>query len=488
MSPLPLVPGYPAQPCRVLVVDDDRRVRELLEITLTTHGFAVITACDGEEALMRARRERPDLILLDVRLPKRSGFEVCDVLRNDPTDPAVPIILITAGSEIEHRLQGFTRGADDVMGKPFSPKELVARMNRLLARASESRASARRAVELERELVSARREARRADDDARREESLLAAVSGPGRELLGVLDENALLARLLGIVQMRLGCRSLAALLADPASGTLRAHAVRGDRFERAASLSLPLTGDVATLLQGLARPVRRTELEQLGGSGAEWAPLVSGRWDVLVPVISSNGLEAVIVAEEPSRAGANTRSAWEELGAIAQFAGVALRNARNVRSQARWSLAAAAERVYRGKESAAAFIESRRLLDRACRALVFSPGEHEQARHALALADWARTDDGRRELDLLCESDASGLARGARSLIQALESGVYPEDDRVVVLLEAVEAYRAARLRGLDPEQSRERARAKAAADPFVAECLMASVEAELSPERDAA
>jgi len=88
------------------VVDDDRRVRELLEVTLTTQGFAVLTAADGEEALMRARRERPDLILLDVRLPKRSGLEVCDVLRNDPTDPAVPIILITAASETEHRLQG----------------------------------------------------------------------------------------------------------------------------------------------------------------------------------------------------------------------------------------------------------------------------------------------------------------------------------------------------------------------------------------------
>ena len=488
MSPIPLIPGTPSAPCRVLVVDDDRRVRELLEITLTTHGFAVLTAADGEEALMRARRERPDLILLDVRLPKRSGLEVCDVLRNDPTDPAVPIILITAAAEIEQRLQGFQRGADDVMGKPFSPKELIARMNRLLARATETRASARRALDLERELVSARREARRADDEARREESLLAAASGAGREMLGLLDEDALLARLLAMVQLRLKCRAVVALLADSATGTLRAHAARGERFERVATLALPLLGNVSQLLQGLARPVRRADLEHMGGLGAEWSRLVSGRWDLLIPIISSSGLEAVLVAEEPSHAGEDLRPLWDELGIIGAFAGVALRNARSVRSQARWLLAAAAERVYRGSESSAAFIESRLLLDRVCRALMSPPGERERARHALALADWARTEDGRREFDLLCDSDVSGLACGARTLIQALISGVHPQDDRMVILLEAIEAYRAARLRGLTPEQARERARAKSAADPFVADCLMASAEAQLSPERDAA
>src|SRR5881409_4370480 len=100
------LPRQPAPPCKVLIVDDDRRVRELLEIALTSSGFGVITAADGDEGLLRAQRERPDLILLDVRLPKRSGLEVCDILRNDPTDPSIPIILVSAVSSSDHRLQG----------------------------------------------------------------------------------------------------------------------------------------------------------------------------------------------------------------------------------------------------------------------------------------------------------------------------------------------------------------------------------------------
>ena len=512
MSPKATLPGPPTPPCRVLVVDDDRRVRELLEITLTTHGFAVITAADGEEALLRARRERPDLILLDVRLPKRSGLEVCDVLRNDPTDPAVPIILITAAAEIEHRLQGFLRGADDVMGKPFSPKELIARMRRLLARATETRTSARRAVELERELASAKREVRRADDEARREESLLAAAAGPGRELLALLDEDALIERLLAMAQMRLKARTMVALVASATPGLLQAHTVRGDRFERAAGLTLSGEGELAALLQGLARPVRRLELENMGAHEArgahetrganeargghdahaslaqELAPLVTGRWDLAMPIVSSCGLEAVLLAEDPGLEASATRAAWDELALIGTFAGVALHNAREVRAQARWLLAAASERVYRGSESTAAFIEARRLLERSARALGLPPAERERARHALALTDWARTEEGRRELDLLCASDASGLVRGARVLIQAAADGANRDESRVVVLLAAVEAYRVARARGLAHDAALERARARAAIDPFVAECLMAVPGTEIGPERDAA
>ena len=169
---------------RVLVVDDDRRVRDLLEITLSSNGLGVITAEDGEQAVHRARAERPDLVLLDVRLPKKSGLEVCDLLRSDPTDPSVPIILVSASAEPDQRLLAFARGADDYLAKPFSPKELVARIQRLLARAGEARVAQRRAQELERELTSARREARRADEDARREQWLRELATGPGRDLL----------------------------------------------------------------------------------------------------------------------------------------------------------------------------------------------------------------------------------------------------------------------------------------------------------------
>ena len=308
--------------------------------------------------------------------------------------------------------------------------------------------------------------------------------------MLGLLDVDQLIERLLLLAQLRLRARTVAALVADPTIGPLQAHAVRGDRFERAAGLTLPGDGELAALLQGLARPVRRVELEAMGSRGGvakPLAPLATGRWDLLVPIVSSSGLEAVLLAEEPGLDASGARSAWDELALIGTFAGVALRNARDVRAQARWLLAAASERVYRGSESTTAFIEARRLLDRCARSLALPPAEHERARHALALADWARTDEGKRELELLCASDASGLARGARELIRAVEGGMGRGEERAVVLLAAVEAYRSARSRGLDIEAALERARANAAADPFVADSLMAP-GTPIGPERDAA
>jgi len=471
MTPEPTLPPV----TRVLVVDDDRRVRELLQVTLTTHGFALITAADGEEALLRARRERPDIVLLDVRLPRRSGLEVCELLRNDPTDPAVPIVLVTGATETEYRLQGFARGADDVMTKPFSPKELVARMRRLLARATETRTSARRARELERELASARREVRRADDDARREESLLATASGPGCELLAQLERDPLLARLLMLVQLRLRARTLVALVAAPVPGTLRTHAVRGDRFEPHAAVALPGDGALAELLAGLARPVLRTELEVYPGIGREIAPLVAGRWDLVLPFVSSAGVEGAVLAADIDTDAA--RATWDELRVVGTFAGVALRNAREVRAQARWLLAAAADRAYVGAEARSARVEARRLVDRAAHVLTLAPGDRERVRDALEIADWARTDDGRRGLDALCASDASGLARGARAL---LEAALAPAaDDRAALLYAAADAWRAARARGVDAAHALERACAKAAADPAVVDALTTAARA---------
>src|SRR5438093_4127852 len=170
MIPKPGVLEQVARSANILVVDDDRRVRELLEIALTAHGFAVLTAADGDEGIKRALGQRPDLVILDVRLPKKSGLEVCDALRGDVDDPSVPIILVSAAVETDARLQAFARGADDYLSKPFSPKELIARIKRLLVRHSESRAAVQRAQDLERELARAQDEARRARVDSRREQ------------------------------------------------------------------------------------------------------------------------------------------------------------------------------------------------------------------------------------------------------------------------------------------------------------------------------
>jgi DNA-binding response OmpR family regulator len=119
----------------ILVVDDDPRTIEIIRLRLENDGFAVLVATDGEEALEMARRECPDLIVLDVMLPRIDGLDICHILRVDG-ESDVPIIMLTARAAEEDRLRGLETGADDYLTKPFSPRELSARVAAVLRRAA----------------------------------------------------------------------------------------------------------------------------------------------------------------------------------------------------------------------------------------------------------------------------------------------------------------------------------------------------------------
>lgn len=120
---------------RILAVDDEPDLLELVEYNLREAGYTVSTAKDGASALAEVRRQRPDLILLDLMLPDISGTEVCKRLRRDPDTESIPIVMLTArGQEID-RVVGFELGADDYIVKPFSPRELVLRVGAVLRRA-----------------------------------------------------------------------------------------------------------------------------------------------------------------------------------------------------------------------------------------------------------------------------------------------------------------------------------------------------------------
>ncbi|MCL4425390.1 MAG: response regulator transcription factor [Firmicutes bacterium] len=117
----------------ILVIDDDRHVGELARLYLQKEGYLVALAHDGIEGLEKARNARPAVIILDIMLPKKDGWEVCRELR---TITRAPIIMLTAKGEEADKLYGFDLGADDYMTKPFSPRELVARVRAILRRAS----------------------------------------------------------------------------------------------------------------------------------------------------------------------------------------------------------------------------------------------------------------------------------------------------------------------------------------------------------------
>jgi DNA-binding response OmpR family regulator len=117
----------------ILVVDDDPRTVEIIRLRLENDGFAVISAADGESALTLARSARPDLIVLDVMLPKIDGFDVCHILREE-IGSSVPIIMLSARAAEDDKLLGLGGGADDYLTKPFSPRELSARISAVLRR------------------------------------------------------------------------------------------------------------------------------------------------------------------------------------------------------------------------------------------------------------------------------------------------------------------------------------------------------------------
>ena len=121
---------------KILVVDDEEDVLELVRYNLDRNGYHVETASSGEEALEKARRKLPDLVILDLMLPGMDGLEVCRKLKSNVKTESLPIIMLTAKTEETDIVTGLELGADDYVTKPFSPKVLIARVRRILRRTS----------------------------------------------------------------------------------------------------------------------------------------------------------------------------------------------------------------------------------------------------------------------------------------------------------------------------------------------------------------
>lgn len=147
---------------KVLIVDDDRVLADVLVFTMRRAGYEIVQAFDGEAAILRWDEERPDLIVLDVNLPKLDGFAVCQRIREQAD---TPILLLTVRDEEDDIVHGLELGADDYITKPFSPRQLVARAQAILRRAGKMPAPATRQVG-ELALDPSRREMRLGDGEA----------------------------------------------------------------------------------------------------------------------------------------------------------------------------------------------------------------------------------------------------------------------------------------------------------------------------------
>lgn len=123
----------------ILIVEDEADIADLVKYNLEKEGFRTATIADGEKALERIRSSPPSLVVLDLLLPKLDGLAVCREMRRDPRTKAVPVLMLTARSEEMDKLAGFEAGTDDYLTKPFSPRELVARVKALLRRKEPTR-------------------------------------------------------------------------------------------------------------------------------------------------------------------------------------------------------------------------------------------------------------------------------------------------------------------------------------------------------------
>lgn len=127
---------------KILVVDDEIYIVHILDFSLGMEGYEVVTALDGEQAVEKARTEKPDLIVLDIMMPKLDGYETCKILKGDADTREIPVILLSAkGRNVDQKI-GFEVGADDYITKPFSPRKLVERINAILGQDNAQRMQA----------------------------------------------------------------------------------------------------------------------------------------------------------------------------------------------------------------------------------------------------------------------------------------------------------------------------------------------------------
>ena len=220
---------------QVLVVEDEQDVAELLRYNLNRAGYDVMSAPNGADAVKMARDALPDVILLDVMVPQLNGWEVCRRLKSDPATQSIPIIMVTGRVEEGDKVLGFELGADDYVTKPFSPRELIARV-RAVARRGKSAAPGDRKLrlrvgdlEIDRERFEVRMNGKPVELTRKEFELLATLVATPGRvfgreELLDLVwgRDGFVEPRTVDVHLARMRGKFLAARLTAPAVETVR--------------------------------------------------------------------------------------------------------------------------------------------------------------------------------------------------------------------------------------------------------------------------
>ncbi len=316
-----------SNPEAILIVDDDVRVVELLQITLGGRGYQVRAAYDGETALDMARQHRPSLIVLDVRLPRKGGLEVLDTIRRDTAMRHVPVILISADAATESRLQGLKMGADDYLTKPFSPRELIIKIRRILDRSQDHQLLLLKNEVLEEELRRGR------DTMLQMRQELTQNLQRMGTILNQVVEFGRhqsieeILEKFVLTTVGNLEFEQVALFTPEP-DGMLRPRVWHGIVTRPIDGICLDPRGALAGVCLRVGRPLRMDEVEGQAETREELLRLSAVGLTVLVPAISGDRLEALLALGERQSKSLMNRFDYKLLEILGRAIVAALQNA----------------------------------------------------------------------------------------------------------------------------------------------------------------
>ncbi|MGH7681437.1 MAG: HD domain-containing phosphohydrolase [Candidatus Eiseniibacteriota bacterium] len=319
----------------ILVIDDDRRVLELLQISLTQNGFKVTTAGTGEDGLESVRREPPDLVILDLRLPRKTGFEVCAALKSSKDTAQIPIIMVSASAEVDSRLQGLMHGADDYMTKPFSPKELLIKVRRIFERLDRAETLASKNKELESEVARNREDLVVRNKELRFQVYSLETLMGLTHQLNSSLEMGELLNTLILSVVGQLRVNSACLFLTDRRENPtqLTASTFKGLKEDHARGITFDYNGPFVRALVPTegeeGRPLRLADIEDDPALESAVGPLFASGFTVVAPVVMKARVTGILAVGEKVSGQEFQSADIEMLKALSESAGIAIENAR---------------------------------------------------------------------------------------------------------------------------------------------------------------
>ena len=319
----------------ILVIDDDRRVLELLQISLTQNGFKVSTAGTGEDGLESVRRDPPDLVILDLRLPRKTGFEVCAALKSSKDTAQIPIIMVSASAEVDSRLQGLMHGADDYMTKPFSPKELLIKVRRIFERLDRAETLASKNKELESEVARNREDLVVRNKELRFQVYSLETLMGLTHQLNSSLEMEELLNTLILSVVGQLRVNSACLFLTDQRENPtkLNASTFKGLKEDQARGITFDYNGPFVKALLPTegeeGRPLRLADIDDDPSLESAVGPLFAAGFTVVAPVLMKARVSGILAVGEKVSGQEFQSADIEMLKALSESAGIAIENAR---------------------------------------------------------------------------------------------------------------------------------------------------------------